>query len=285
MAFNSQKKTLYFLWIIILQSLPVLGQYDVQEIERTDEKELKVRFEYAAGKIALKKITSDKLARITMQSVDREVKPTVEYEKSGTTGIVSMRMEGENNVGFFDVGKQDIQMYLTDKIPVSFKIDLGACESDMDFSQLRVRDLTLNMGASSSDIRFSTLNRDRINKFRIEAGISKLNMYGLGNANFEKLEFEGGVGNYMLDFSGTMTENASAHIAVGIGSLIIRLPQNLAVKIYTDESYLSSIRIDQNEFVKKRDGLYVSKGFDASDAVLELRLETGLGKLRVESIK
>ncbi|HMV26562.1 MAG TPA: toast rack family protein [bacterium] len=285
MTFNPANKSFYFLWLFIFQVLPAVGQYDVQEIERTDEKELKVRLEYAAGKLSLKKISTDKLARITIQSEDREVKPTVDYEKNGTTGMISMRMDEENNVGFFDVGNQDIQMYLTDKIPVSFKIDLGACESEMDFTQLRVRDLTLNMGASSSNIRFSSLNRDRINKFRIEAGISKLNMYGLGNANFEKLEFEGGVGNYMLDFSGTMTQSASAHITVGIGSLIIRLPQNLAVKIHTDESYLSSIRIDQNDFVKKRDGLYISKGFDAADAVLELHLETGLGKLRVESIK
>ncbi len=261
------------------------AQTRTQEIERSDEKELKMKLDYAVGKIFLRKIDTDKLCRITFNDVDREVTPNLVYEHEGSIGYLNLDMNENQTLEVFDIGKQYLQVQLTDRIPISFKIEMGACSGDLDFTNLRVKDLTVSLGASSTNILFNAQNKDRINKLKIEAGVSKLNIFGLGNANFNKFEFEGGVGTYTLDFSGNLSQNSTAHLSLGIGKLLIRIPKNLSVKIHSDDSFLSSVKINEDDFIRKSNGIYYSANFDDHTPRLELWIETGLGKLKVEAVE
>lgn len=263
----------------------LVAQSRVQEISRDDEKDLKVKLEYAAGKISLSKVSNDKLCRVSVRETNNEITPNVRYEKDGTSGYLVIDMNENESVGVFDIGDQKLDMEFTEKIPVSFNLEMGACEGRFDFSNLRVKDLSLSMGASSADIMFNTKNKDRINKLKIEAGVSKLNIVGLANANFDKMEFEGGVGSYMLDFSGNLSQYSRCNISLGLGKLTIRVPKNLSVKIRTEDSFLASIRINEEDFVRKSGGTYYSVNFDESEPFLDLYIETGMGNLKVQAIE
>ena len=260
------------------------AQSRVQEISRDDEKDLKVKLEYAAGKVSLAKVSADKLCRISVRETNNEITPNIRYEKDGTSGYLVIDMNDNESVGMFDIGDQRIDMEFTDKIPVSFNLEMGACDGNFDFTNLRVKDLNLSMGASSADISFNAKNKDRINKMKVEAGVSKLNMIGLSNANFEKMEFEGGVGSYLLDFSGNLSQRSRCNISIGLGKLTIRVPKNLNVKIRTEDSFLASIKISEEYFVRKAGGTYYSVHFDESEPYLELYIETGMGNLKVQTI-
>ena len=284
MTLTIKKKTIFALYLYLL-GLPLAAQSRVQEIDRDDEKELKVKLEYAAGKISLGKLAYDKLCRIAVKESDNEITPNVKYEKEGTTGYLTIDMNDNESVGVFDIGDQKLEMEFTDKIPMSFKLEMGACDGKFDFSNLRVKDLTLSMGASSADILFNSKNKDRINKLKIEAGVSKLNVIGLSNANFDKMEFEGGVGSYVLDFSGNLSQNSTCHISLGLGKLTIRVPKNLNVKIRTEDSFLASVKISDELFVRRSSGTYYSINYDDSVPALSLFIETGLGNLKVQAIE
>jgi hypothetical protein len=277
-------------WMIVLLFSPVIfkpvfSQVRTQEIERGDEKELKVKLDYAAGKLFLRKIDDDKLCRISLRDSDREVSPTVDYVREGGIGHLNLDLNENQTLEVFDIGKQNLQLQLTDKIPISFKMDMGACSGTLDFTNLRVKDLTLSLGASSTNIMFNAQNKDRMNKFKIDAGVSKLSVTGLSNANFDKLEFEGGVGTYTLDFSGNLSQNSTARLSLGIGKLLIRLPKNVSAKIHTDDSFISSIRISESDFVRRAGGVYTSANYDDSGPRLEMWIETGLGNLKIEAIE
>lgn len=272
--------------LVILYSGTTIGaQSRVQEITRDDEKDLKVKLEYAAGKVSLAKTSVDKLCRISVRETNQEIAPNIRYEKDGTTGYLVIDMNENESVGMFDIGDQKIDMEFTDKIPVSFNLEMGACDGDFDFTNLRVKDLNLSMGASSANIIFNAKNKDRINKMKVEAGVSKLNMVGLSNANFEKMEFEGGVGSYVLDFSGNMSQPSRCNISLGLGKLTIRVPKNLNVKIRTEDSFLASIKISEEDFVRRSGGTYYSVHFDESEPYLDLYIETGMGNLKVQAIE
>ena len=217
--------------------------------------------------------------------MNNELTPNVRYEKDGTSGYLAIDMNENESVGVFDIGDQKLEMEFTDKIPVSFNLEMGACEGKFDFSNLRVKDLSLSMGASSADILFNAKNKDRINKLKIEAGVSKLNIIGLSNANFDKMEFDGGVGSYMLDFSGNLSQYSKCNISLGLGKLTIRVPKNLNVKIRTEDSFLASIRISEEDFIRKSGGTYYSVNFDESEPFLDLFIETGMGNLKVQAIE
>ncbi|MBL7996116.1 hypothetical protein JNM05_12155 [bacterium] len=285
MKLKIEHKTLLVVCFYVVGFFSLAAQSRVQEINRDDEKELKVKLEYAAGKISLGKISHDKLCRIAVKETNNEISPNVRYDKDGTTGYLVIDMNENESVGVFDFGNQKLEMEFTDKIPVSFKLEMGACEGKFDFTNIRVKDLTLSMGASSADILFSSKNKDRINKLKIEAGVSKLNMIGLANANFEKMEFAGGVGSYMLDFSGNLSQNSTCNISLGLGRLTIRVPKNLNVKIRTEDSFLASVKISEEYFVKKFGGTYYSINYDDSAPALNLFIETGLGNLKVQAIE
>lgn len=280
-----ENKIVFALYVYFLGLFSLAAQSRVQEIDRDDEKELKVKLEYAAGKISLGKIQYDKLCRIAVKETNSEITPNVRYEKEGTTGYLVIDMNENESVGVFDIGDQKLEMQFTDKIPVSFNLEMGACDGKFDFTNLRVKDLSLSMGASSADISFNSKNKDRINKFKVEAGVSKLNIVGLSNANFDKMEFEGGVGSYMLDFSGNLSQESTCHISLGLGKLTIRVPKNLNVKIRTEDSFLASIKISDEYFVRKSGGTYYSVNFDDSEPSLNLFIETGLGNLHVQAIE
>lgn len=273
------------LYSIFIGIVSLSAQSRVQEIVRDDEKELKVKLEYAAGKISLGKISYDKLCRIALKETNNEITPNVRYDKDGTTGYLVVDMNEKPSVGVFDIGDQKLEMQFTDKIPVSFKLEMGACEGRFDFTNLRVKDLNLSMGASSADILFNSKNKDRINKLKIEAGVSKLNVVGLSNANFDKMEFEGGVGSYVLDFSGNLSQNSTCRISLGLGKLTIRVPKNLNVRIRTEDSFLASVKISDEYFVQKPGGRYYSVNFDDAAPFLDLFIETGLGNLKVQAIE
>jgi len=68
-------------------------------------------------------------------------------------------------------------------------------------------------------VTFSQPNPIPLEVVRIQAGVGKLRMQGLGNANFQLLEFEGGIGTSVLDFSGDFHQNARLRFDVGIGKV------------------------------------------------------------------
>lgn len=285
MKLRFEQKSALILSTYFLAVFSLSAQSRVQEISRDDEKDLKVKLEYAAGKVSLNKISNDKLCRIAVRETNEEITPTVRYEKDGTSGYLVIEMSDNESVGVFDIGDQKLEMEFTDKIPVSFNLEMGACEGRFDFTNLRVKDLSLSMGASSADILFNTKNKDRINKLKIEAGVSKLNMVGLANANFDKMEFEGGVGSYILDFSGNLSQYSRCDVSLGLGKLTIKVPKNLNVKIRTEDSFLASIRISDEYFVRRSGGTYYSVNFDDSEPFLDLYIETGMGNLKVQAIE
>lgn len=271
-------------WFILQAPSVAVAQDNRHRIDRTDEKELKVKVEYAAGGLQLIKAKEDLLCRLSRRHAGDGLSPRIQYQKNGTTGFLSVGMMQEETINLADFGDQDWTFELTDKIPLSLNVELGASKSSFDFTGLRVRDLSVSLGASSSTIEFKTANRDRMNKLQIEAGVSKLTAVGLCNANFERFEFEGGVGSYILDFSGHLSESSRARVSVGVGKVMIRIPKSVPVRLRVDENFFSSVRLDDTRLVRTRGNTYVSEDFDESKSYLDLKIEAGIGQVIVEVV-
>ncbi len=264
----------------------VLWAQTVHEYTRGDEKELKVRIEYGVGKVYLSKGKPDQICRVESRPLEDKdyTEPNVDFESEGNTAYLNVSSDRDNDVNFFNESNQEMILNFTDKIPISYKMDFGACEGKLDFTNVRVKDLTLEMGASSMSVQFNAQNKESINKLKVEAGVSKLSMIGLSNANFERFDFEGGVGQYTLDFSGNLNQNAKAKISVGLGKMTIRIPKNLAICIRCESSFLTTFRIDNSYFERRGEDTYYSPDYDTASNRLDLTLEAGLGKMMVEVI-
>jgi hypothetical protein len=129
--------------------------------------------------------------------------------------------------------------------PMDLEITAGAYSATMNLGGLALTNLTIKDGASDVHLSFSDKNLAQMNLFRYETGASQVNISGLSNADFSLMEFSGGAGNYVLDFSGELNRDATASITAGLGNIRIVIPQIVRTQL-TIEGNLTNINIDNH---------------------------------------
>lgn len=169
-------------------------------------------------------------------------------------------------------------------VDIRCNFDIGAAKSDLDFSDLSISELELNVGAAAARVDFSTPNKTSLTLFKIKAGACDLDVSNIGNSRFDRLDFEGGVGSFQLDFSGKFDYSADAKISVGLGSVDIILPSDLGVRLESDDNFLSSVDFPKRLLipVRGREGIYETDNYDTAKGQLTIRLKIGLGSADIK---
>jgi hypothetical protein len=62
-------------------------------------------------------------------------------------------------------------------------------------------------------------------------GASDVTMTGLANANFSTMSFKGGAGNYTLDFSGELQQDAVVTVDSGFGNVSLLVPEDVSARM------------------------------------------------------
>jgi len=172
-----------------------------------------------------------------------------------------------------------LKLLLPSDIPVRLDFSVGAGHNDLDMSGLKVSELSLTAGACATKLRFSVPNPIPMKKLHISAGASKLMVEGLGNANFEEMEFNGGASDVTLDFSGSEIRSSKVNISIGAGSVRILLPKHAGVKIKYNDNFFSSLKLP-DDFTQDGDWFY-SGNFSQVKGVLEMHVSSGVGSVRM----
>jgi len=115
--------------------------------------------------------------------------------------------------------------------PVELEIEAGAFSGKYEFGGLAITNLYLRDGASDVELRFSQPNLVEMETFRYETGASKVELSGLSNANFKFLTFRGGAGDYLLDFSGDLRQDATVRVQSGVSRVKIIVPEGVSAKV------------------------------------------------------
>ncbi|HJS19623.1 MAG TPA: toast rack family protein [Anaerolineales bacterium] len=129
--------------------------------------------------------------------------------------------------------------------PMDLVISAGAYEGTMELGGLALKSLEVNDGASNVDLSFSEPNPIEMSILRYSTGASDVKLSGLANANFSTLRFSGGAGNYVLDFSGELQQDAVVTIDSGFGNVSLIVPQDVNAKV-TVEGAAININHDSN---------------------------------------
>ncbi|MEW6061627.1 MAG: LiaF domain-containing protein [Bacteroidota bacterium] len=280
--------------VAITSTLP--AQTIQRHVKRTTEKEVTVYLHSTFGTVNLEQTASGNIVEVYYRNKDNDNQPELDFEYSIRKNIGNLRIEmnpegaevvhskhGEVNVDLNNVKFKPDEWYvkLTNEVPLSIEAELGAGKSDFDFTGLRINELSISTGASSSKIRFDEKNESEIRELQIETGVSKFVAEGLNNANFRKMKFEGGVGSYYLDFSGELHRTVDVNISVGLGSLTIVVPRSIGVRVKYEDSWLSNFTID-DEFIRRKKGTYESENYEQAEGRMDIFIESGLGSVKVK---
>ena len=217
----------------------------------------------------------------------KEYKPDVRYEVVGDEGRLDIRFSGDvrddedesKHINSFDeLYDNEMNLRFSPKIPLDIDMDFGVIKGDLDFGGLQVSSLDMEVGVSKADIYFENPNKISMESFNIEGGVGKLHIEKLGNANIKELTFEGGIGSYELDFSGEYQQDFYGNMELGMGKLILYIPEKIGTRISVDRSFLSSLSIDE---AYKDGDVYTNDQWGKSKYSIDLEIETGVGKIEV----
>ena len=127
--------------------------------------------------------------------------------------------------------------------PLNLKIDAGAYQAEYELGGLALNNLTISDGAAGVKLNFASPNLGEMALLSYKTGASDVSLTGLGNANFDRLEFDSGAGNYTLDFSGQLQRDGSVHIGTGVSNLTLVIPSGIHAQV-TVQGGLSNVTHD-----------------------------------------
>ncbi|HVN16914.1 MAG TPA: toast rack family protein [Anaerolineales bacterium] len=129
--------------------------------------------------------------------------------------------------------------------PMDLNIEAGAYQGTFEFGGLALTGLTIKNGAANVQLSFSSPNQTEMSVLRFETGASNVKLTGLANANFNTMIFQGGAGDYTLDFTGNLKRDATVSIDSGLSNVTLRIPKNVNV-VATVEGGLKSVSTSSN---------------------------------------
>lgn len=203
-----------------------------------------------------------------------------DYRKRGERGYLEV---GSDLFSKFQVDTEDNrwEMELSSSYKTDLKLEFGLCDAFIDLGGVPLTDLNLDIGVAEGKLVFSSPNPTELDNISIEAGAAEFEIEKLLNANFKTLKFDGGVGEFRLEFTGELKTRAQAEISVGLGSAVIYLPREMPVRIEAEDNFLSKVKFRNAADLRIRDGYYKSEDFDSAAARLDLRIDVGLGSVEI----
>lgn len=245
--------------------------------QHAGERALDVAVEYGAGRLRVEPATGGLLYRFEMRYDEDQFRPVTDYDRDAGTLRLGMKgLDADGNRRMHGGGNASLS--LNPQVPTDLRLDFGAGQADVDLGGLSLRGLRLSTGASEARISFSQPNRIQADTVRLTAGAADLQVTGLGNARAARYEFEGGVGQTTLDFSGAWSRGATAAVKMGIGSVKLRFPRDLAVSI-VKSSFLTSFDADG---MTRRGNTWYSGNWSRAPHRLTVEIDAAIGSIDVE---
>ncbi len=256
-----------------------------REIGRTTEKELNVVLSSSIGTLVFRRGEEEKVLALFARDTESASLTNVDYSIRNRVGYADITLgksdeRGDGESGSFNFDRGSWHLEFSDAIPVSFDVELKAGKGNFNLTGLKVRDFRLSTGASDIMLSFDEPNTTRIDNLTIESGVGQFRSHSLGNANFKRLRFQGGVGSYELDFGGKMPAEVDVDVEVGFGAVTIIVPAEAGARVSYEKSWVS--RIDCSEdFSTSGNNQYVSNNYASAGTRMNIKVKADFGNVTV----
>jgi hypothetical protein len=123
--------------------------------------------------------------------------------------------------------------------PMNMYVKAGAYTGNYELGDLSIQHLEVTDGASRVKLNFSEPNQIEMTSFKYMTGASEVSLMGLSNANADEIAFNGGAGNYTLDFSGVLSRDVMVSIDAGISSVTVIVPNGVPAELTTNSTLIT----------------------------------------------
>lgn len=239
------------------------------------EDELDVRVEYGAGRLSLHPADGQLLYRMNLRYDEEAFEPVADLDdgrlRLGVHGLGRSIRLGKDRDG----GEAEIS--LARDVPMDLRLELGAVRADLELGGLSMTGLDLRTGASETTLDVSAPNGTTMDEASFEVGAADFEARGLGNLGAAEIEVSAGVGAVALEFTGAWRRDAEVSVDMGLGSLELRFPRGVGVKVLKD-TFLTSF--DPQGLVKRGDAYY-SVDWEEAEHRVTVRVDAAFGSIDV----
>jgi hypothetical protein len=123
--------------------------------------------------------------------------------------------------------------------PMNLYVKAGAYTGNYELGGLSIQHLEVTDGASRVKLNFSEPNQIEMTSFKYMTGASEVSLMDLSNANADEIAFNGGAGNYTLDFSGVLSRDLTVSIDAGISSVTVIVPNGVPAELTTNSTLIT----------------------------------------------
>jgi len=173
--------------------------------------------------------------------------------------------------------RNEWELEFSPEIPLEMDLKVGAGDGELDLTGLQLAGLDLDVGAGDFEVRFDEPNEADMSHLTLDAGASRLEVIGIGHAGPEQVNVQGGIGDMTLDLTGAWPGSADVKITAGVGSVTLRLPDDVGVRVETEGGLTN---VDASGLRRKGDA-YVNDAFGEADTELRIQITTGVGSIRL----
>ncbi len=267
------------------ERIPVEMDKVTQDRPVGNESSLEADVHVDVGALEISAENPSKLYSLDLEYDKATYRPDVTYDLgSGNTGRLTCRLESTRRAGIRNQRYTNrLRLDLTDALPVSLIVNTGVGDARLALSHMRLSNLNLESGVGGARISAYDPNPSVCDEIRLRSGVGSLEAVGLGNLNFKRLEFEGGVGGATLDFSGVWKQDADIRIRVGVGGVSVRMPRDVGVRVTAEKHFLSGVQLD-GFHREGADGEYYSDNYSKSKVRVTINVATGVGGFRISWI-
>lgn len=245
---------------------------DVPAPEESDEI-AEVVLKFGAGQLDLNPGTDEALISGTAKYNVEEFEPKVSVDDNKIE--ISQDLEDFNLLPAFSGDVENRWDLVLGMYPMELDISAGGYQGEFELGGLALHRLRFAEGAASTKVTFSELNPVEMDTLRYDTGASSASLSGLANANFSRMDFRSGAGEYTLDFSGELQRDADVSIKSGLSSVTIIVLEGTPVSVEID-SGLANIDVDGSWRVTG--GRYSIPG---EGPELNITVEMGAGNLEL----
>lgn len=234
-----------------------------------------VHLVFGAGKLEVEAGVSDKL-------LDGVFRYNVEHwapEVTAEGDALTVRQGGEEQKWGVPSGsvRNQWELAFSPSLPLALNVKAGAGDGRLDLTDLQVTDLDVDLGAGNFVLRFDEPSPMSMDRLTVDAGASKMEVVGVGNASPEVFRVQGGVGDMSVDLTGAWRRSADLTIRAGAGTLRLTLPSDVGVKVET-RGGLTNV---EAYGLRQMGGTYTNDAYGESDLELTISILTGVGNVRL----
>ena len=226
-----------------------------------------------SGKLSIQPGAPGLASGVILYNVERW-KPQV-TRTDASLGIKQGSTKGLSGLGGDIINDWDLKLGIA---PMRLAVTAGAYEGTYELGGLSLQRLSIKDGASKSQVNFSSPNPSQMESLTYQTGASSVSLIGLSDANFKKMEFNGGAGSFTLDFSGTLRSDGSVSIDAGVGTVHIIVPSTTAAEVIV-KGKLTDVTYEGGWLVEGKTYRTPAAGPKTEGKLLTITVNMNLGSL------